>query len=150
LAAVAMFSCMDAFLKALAGTYPPLQVTALRGLSAMPLVCLYIAWRREFGAVVKRSLRWGLHLLRGAISVLMMGLFTFGLQTLGMAEAYTLTFVAPLIITVLAMPVLGERVLPRQWAAIALGLCGVVIALRPDQGAFFSVGALAVLAAAVC
>ena len=47
LAACAMFSCMDALLKALAGTYPPFQVTALRGLSAMPLVCLYVLWRRE-------------------------------------------------------------------------------------------------------
>lgn len=150
LAAVAMFSCMDAFLKALAGTYPPLQVTALRGLTALPLVCLYIVWRREVGAVFSRRLRWRLHLLRGALSVLMMALFTFGLKTLGLAEAYTLTFVAPLIITMLSVPVLKETVLPRHWIAIAVGLGGVVIALRPDQSAFFSVGAVAVLVAAVC
>ena len=150
LAAVAMFSCMDAFLKALAGTYPPLQVTALRGLTALPLVCLYIVWRREVGAVFSRRLRWRLHLLRGVISVVMMALFTFGLKTLGLAEAYTLTFVAPLIITMLSVPVLKETVLPRHWIAVAVGLCGVVIALRPDQSAFFSVGAVAVLVAAVC
>ena len=148
LIAMAMFSCMDALLKALAGSYPPLQVTALRGLVAMPLVCLYIGWRREFGAVFSRQLRWRLHLLRAVFSVSMMGLFTYGLKTLGLAEAYTLAFVAPLIVTLLAAPVLGEVVLPRHWFAILAGLAGVVIALRPQQGAFLSLGALAVLAAA--
>ena len=150
LAAVAMFACMDALLKVLTVSYTPLQATALRGLTAMPLVCLYIAWRGEFGAVFSPRLRWGLHLLRGVSSILMMGLFTYGLKTLGLAEAYTLTFVAPLLITLLAAPMLGERVLPRHWTAIFVGLAGVLIALRPDQGAFLSVGALAVLAAAVC
>jgi drug/metabolite transporter (DMT)-like permease len=150
LAASLAFSCMDALLKTLAGTYPPLQVTALRGLSAMPLVFLYIVWRREMGAVFSPRLRWRLHLLRGVLSVVMMGLFTLGLKTLGLSEAYTLTFVAPLIITMLSVPVLREKVAPLHWVAIAVGLGGVVVALRPDQGAFLSIGALAVLAAAVC
>ena len=150
LAASLAFSCMDALLKALAGTYPPLQVTALRGLSAMPLVCLYIVWRREMGAVFSPHLRWRLHLLRGVLGVVMMGLFTLGLKTLGLAEAYTLTFVAPLIITMLSVPVLKEKVVPIHWVAIAVGLGGVAVALRPDQGAFLTIGALAVLAAAVC
>ncbi len=150
LAACAMFSCMDALLKALAGTYPPFQVTALRGLSAMPLVCIYVLWRRELGVVFSRHLRWRLHLLRGVITVLMLALFTFGLKTLGLAEAYTLSFVAPLIITMLSVPILKEVVPPRHWVAIAVGMGGVVVALRPDQSAFLSVGAVAVLVAAVC
>ena len=150
IAACAMFGCMDAVLKALAGTYPPLQVTALRGLTAMPLVCLYVLWRGQMGAVFRRDLRWRLHLLRGVITVAMMALFTFGLKTLGLAEAYTLTFIAPMIITMLSVPMLKETVPPRHWVAIAVGLCGVVVALRPDQSAFLSIGALAVLAAALC
>ena len=150
LAACALFACMDAILKALSGAYPPLQVAALRGLSAMPLVCLYVLWRREMGAVFSRHLRWRLHLLRGVITLLMLALFTFGLKTLGLAEAYTLTFVAPFIITMLSVPMLKETVPPRHWVAIAVGMGGVVVALRPDQTAFLSVGALAVLVAAVC
>jgi drug/metabolite transporter (DMT)-like permease len=148
--ACAMFGCMDAVLKALAGTYPPFQVTALRGLTAMPLVCLYLLWRGQMGEVVRRNLRWRLHLLRGVLSVAMMALFTFGLKTLGLAEAYTLSFIAPMVITMLSVPLLKETVPPRHWVAIAVGLCGVVVALRPDQSAFLSIGALAVLAAAVC
>ena len=83
-AACAMFACMDALLKLLAGHYPPLQVTALRGLSAMPLVCLYVMWRGQMRLVFSRRLRWGLHLLRGVVIVLMLALFVFGLQTLGL------------------------------------------------------------------
>jgi len=150
LLAVVFFSCMDAILKVLAGAYPPLQVTALRGLTAVPWVLGYVLWRRQLGLVFSRHLRWRLHLLRGLIGVLMMALFIFGLQTLGLAEAYTLSFVAPLLITLLAVPVLQEAALPRHWVALAVGLCGVVIALRPDQDAFFNLGSVAVLASAVC
>jgi drug/metabolite transporter (DMT)-like permease len=150
LMAVLLFSCMDAMLKVLAGAYPPFQVTALRGLMAVPWVLGYVLWRRELGVVFSRRLQWRLHLLRGVIGVMMMALFTFGLQTLGLAEAYTLTFVAPLLITVLAVPLLQEAALPRHWVAIAVGLCGVIVALRPDQDAFFSMGSVAILAAAAC
>ena len=149
-AACAMFAAMDALLKVLAAHYPPFQVTALRGLSAMPLVCLYLLWRGEFGAVLVRRLRWRLHLLRGVVLVVMLALFTFGLKTLGLAEAYTLSFIAPMVITMLSGPLLKEAVPARHWVAIGVGLGGVVIALRPDESAFLSAGALAVLAAAVC
>jgi len=149
-AACAMFAGMDALLKLLAGSYPPLQVTALRGLSALPLVCLYVAWRGSLRDVFSRRLRWRLHLLRGLVIVPMLALFVHGLQRLGLAEAYTLSFIAPMLITMLSVPILKERVPPRHWIAIAVGLGGVVVALRPDGGAFLSVGALAVLAAAAC
>lgn len=150
LAACAAFACMDALLKILAGTFPPAQVAALRGLTGLPLVCLYVLWRGETRALFSRQLRWGLHAARGVLTLLMLLMFTFGLKSLGLAEAYTLTFVAPLIITLLSVPLLGERVRPRHWVAIAAGFIGVVVALRPEQGAFMSLGALAILAAAVC
>ena len=150
LLACAFFACMDALLKQLAGHYPPLQVMALRGLTALPLVCVWIAWRREAAALVHRRLRWGLHLLRAALNMTMLVLFVYGLQTLGLAEAYTLSFIAPLLMVLIAVPLLGESVLPRHWLAIGLGFAGVVIALRPEQGDFLSAGALAVLAAAAC
>jgi drug/metabolite transporter (DMT)-like permease len=150
LLACAFFACMDALLKQLAGHYPPLQVMALRGLTALPLVCVWIAWRREARALVHRRLRWGLHLLRAALNMTMLVLFAYGLQTLALAEAYTLSFIAPLLMVLIAVPLLGESVLPRHWLAIGLGFAGVVIALRPEQGDFLSAGALAVLAAAAC
>lgn len=148
LIAVGAFSLMDAALKLLTGSYPAVQVAAMRGLAALPLVCVYVVWRREVGQLLR--VRWQLHLLRGVIGVLMLSLFSYSLRALGLAEAYTIFFVAPLIITMLSIPVLGERVAPMHWVAIAVGLAGVWIALRPDGQAFFSLGALAVLGAATC
>ena len=150
LLACAFFACMDALLKSLAGHYPPVQVMALRGLTALPLVCLYIAWRREASGVFNRRTRWRLHLLRTVLNMTMLVLFVYGLKSLGLAEAYTLTFIAPLLMVLIAVPLLGESVQPRHWIAIGLGFIGVVIALRPEQGAFLSAGAVAILVAAVC
>ena len=146
LAAVGFFSLRDAVLKALNASYSPIQVAALRGLSAWPLVCLYVLWRRETHLLLK--VRWPLHILRGVIGIAMLSLFGYGLKRLGLAEAYTIFFIAPLLITMLSVPVLKERVALRHWLAIVIGLGGVVIALRPGADAFFSFGALAVLAAA--
>ena len=148
LLAVAFFSVMDSVLKTLTGSYPAVQVAAMRGLVALPLVWLYVIWRGETAALFK--VRWRLHLARGAIGILMLSLFAFSLRELGLAEAYTIFFIAPLLITILSIPVLKEKVSPRHWVAIAVGMAGVLIALRPDQDAFFSLGALAVLAAAAC
>lgn len=148
LAAVGCFSLMDALLKALAGHYPPMQVAALRGLAALPLVVAFVVWKRQVPALLR--VRWPLHLLRGVLVVAMLALFTYGLQSLGLAEAYTLFFIAPLLITALSAPVLGERVRFSHWLAIGLGLLGVLVALRPDRSAMLTLGSLAVLAAAAC
>lgn len=148
LAAVGCFSLMDALLKTLAGHYPPMQVAALRGLAALPLVLAYVLWQRQAHTLLQA--RWRLHLLRGMLVVVMLALFTYGLQSLGLAEAYTLFFIAPLLITALSAPVLGERVRASHWLAIGLGLLGVLVALRPDQSAMLTLGGLAVLAAAAC
>ena len=150
LLACAFFACMDATLKHLAGHYPPIQVMALRGLTALPFVGVYIALRREANNVFNRRSRWRLHLLRAALNMTMLVLFVIGLQNLGLAEAYTLSFIAPLLMVLIAVPLLGESVQPRHCGAIGLGFVGVVIALRPAQEAFLTWGALAVLAAAVC
>lgn len=146
LIAVGFFSLMDAVLKTLGNSYPAVQVAAMRGLSALPLVCLYVLWRQQARSLL--HIRWRLHLLRGVMSVMMLSCFTFALQTLPLTEAYTLFFIAPLLITLLSIPVLKEKVSPRNWAAIVVGFLGVLIAMRPDGSAFFSLASLAVLAAA--
>lgn len=148
LVAVACFALMDTVLKVLAGHYPALQVAALRGLVALPLVLAYLSWRGAWGKVWR--LRWPLHLLRGVLTVTMLGLFTYGVHRLPLANAYTLFFVAPLLITVLAVPFLGERVPPAHWWAVAIGLVGVLVALRPSPDAFLGWAGLAVLGSAAC
>ncbi|WP_334135865.1 DMT family transporter [Tepidimonas sp.] len=148
LAAVALFALMDTVLKHLSAHYPPAQVAALRGLVALPLVVGYLSWRRAWPRVWR--VRWPLHAVRGVLAVVMLTAFAHGVSSLPLANAYTLFFIAPLLITLLAIPVLGERVRRSHWAAIAAGLVGVVIALRPAPGAFLGWAGLAVLLAAVC
>ena len=117
--AVAMFSLMDTGLKLLSPHYPAMQVAAMRALSSLPLVIVYVAWRGAFGSL--RRIRWPLHLLRGVLGIAMLSLFAFSLRELPLAEAYSIFFVAPLLITALSVPLLGERVDrragSRSWSA---------------------------------
>lgn len=148
LIAVAFFSVMDMALKVLSLHYPALQVAALRGWVALPMVLAFVAWRRSWRRL--GSQRWGLHGLRGLLSIGMLALFTYGLQGLPLANAYTLFFVAPLLIAVLSIPALQEQVPKSHWWAIGVGLLGVVVALRPSTQGFLGWHGLAVLGAAGC
>ncbi|MGH8032442.1 MAG: DMT family transporter [Luteimonas sp.] len=148
LVAVALFGLMDAGLKLLAPHYPTMQVAMLRGAAALPLV---LAWSwATIGLRALLRVRWPLHLLRGALGVTLMAGFVYGLRTLPLSTAYAISFVAPLLITALAVPILGERVGPRRWIAIAVGLVGVLVVLRPTGAGMFTLGGLAMLLAAVC
>uniref|UniRef100_UPI003569E2F8 DMT family transporter n=1 Tax=Hydrogenophaga sp. TaxID=1904254 RepID=UPI003569E2F8 len=150
--AVGCFAFMDAVLKALSARYPVLQIACLRGLTGLPLVLAYISWRRAWHTVWR--VRWPLHLLRGVLGIVMLSLFTLGVRSLPLAATYTLFFIAPLLITVLSVPILKERVPAAHWWAVAIGFVGVLIALQPRgqdlQAGFFTVGGLAVLGAAAC
>jgi drug/metabolite transporter (DMT)-like permease len=146
LAAVGAFSLMDAGLKVLSPHYPPLQVTALRGLSTLPIVLAWAGLDGGYGQLVR--VRFPLQLLRGALAILMLASFTFALRHLPLADAYAIFFIAPLLITALAAPLLGERVEWQRWAAIAVGLGGVVIVLRPTGAGVLTLAGLAVVAAA--
>lgn len=148
LLAVAMFSLMDTGLKLLSPHYPALQVAAMRAFSSLPLVLAYVAWRGAFRTLVR--VRWSLHLLRGVLGIGMLSLFAFGLRHLPLAEAYSIFFIAPLLITVLSVPILGERVDSARWIAVLVGLLGVIVVLRPTGSGMFTLSGLAVLVSAVC
>ncbi len=148
LAAVLLFALMDAGLKLLSAHYPPLQVAALRGLSSLPLVALW-----ALATVPPRALlrvHWPLHLLRGLLGVAMMAGFVYGLRGMPLSTAYAITFVAPLLVTAMAGPLLKEKVGMGRWVAIAVGLLGVLVILRPTGQGMMTLGGLAVLGAAVC
>ncbi len=146
LAAVACFSLMDAGMKQLAGAYSTLQVTFLRGAASLPFVLVWVLATAGPRSLV--PVRWGLHLLRGGLGMAMIGCFVYALRTLPLSTAYTIYFVAPLLIAALSVPLLGEHVGPRRWVAIGIGLVGVLVVLRPGVGGFISVPGLMVLLAA--
>jgi drug/metabolite transporter (DMT)-like permease len=148
LVAVALFSLMDTAMKLLAARYPAMQVAALRGLTSVPLVLAYVGWRGAFGSMLK--VRWPLHILRALLGIVMLFLFAFGLKKLSLAEAYSIFFIAPALITALSVLFLKERVDGARWSAIVVGLVGVVVVLRPSGAGMLTVGGLAILGAAAC
>jgi drug/metabolite transporter (DMT)-like permease len=147
LAAVATFAMMDAGLKLLSAHYPPFQVAAMRGASSLPLVLVWALATAGWRPLLR--IRWRLHLLRAALGVGMMGTFIFALHRMPISSAYAIFFVAPLLITALSVPILGERVGPRRWTAIVIGFIGVLIALRPTGDGVASIAGFAVLLAAL-
>ncbi|MFD0326588.1 DMT family transporter [Lysobacter gummosus] len=147
LIAVLMFSMMDALLKLLSEHYPPFQVATLRGLSSLPFVLTWALASVGLRALLR--VRWPLHLLRGVLGVGMMAAFVYGVNRLPLSTTYSVFFIAPLLITALSGPILGERVGPRRWIAIGVGLLGVLVLLRPSGEGMLSTAALAVAAASL-
>lgn len=148
LIAVFMFSLMDTAMKLLAAHYPAMQVAALRSLSSLPLVCAYVAWRGGFRSMLR--VRWSLQVLRAVLGIGMLALFAYGLKQLSLAEAYSVFFIAPALITAMSVFFLKETVNLARWIAIVVGLAGVLVVLRPEGGGFLTLGGLAILGSAVC
>ena len=148
LTAVAMFSFMDTTMKLLSAHYPAMQVTAMRALSSLPLLCGYMLYRGAFKGVLR--VRWSMQIFRAVLGIVMLTTFAFGLKSLSLAEAYSIFFIAPALITALSVWVLKEHVGAGQWVAIVVGLLGVLVVLRPEGTGFLSLGGLAILAAAAC
>jgi drug/metabolite transporter (DMT)-like permease len=139
LVSVFFMSTMDVVIKMLVEHYPTFQVVFLRCAMSLPL---FAGWILITGAAqVKTAYPWG-HLLRGLLGVVM--LFAVGecFREMQLADAYTLFFAAPLLITFLSGPMLGEPAgLFRIFAAV-LGFGGVLIVLKPTGGGWISYGAL--------
>jgi drug/metabolite transporter (DMT)-like permease len=148
LAAVAFFSLMDAQLKLLAAHYPPLQVSFLRGATSLPFVLLPILLRGRLARLRPVNVR--LHLLRGVLSVVMLGSFIVAVRESSLATTYSIFMCAPLVVAALSARMLGERVTRLQWMAIGVGLAGVLLMLRPEGAQWISVGSVAAVVAALC
>jgi drug/metabolite transporter (DMT)-like permease len=80
----------------------------------------------------------------------MLAAFSFALRSMPLSGVYVLFFIAPFIITAISVPLLGERVERRRWIVMAIGMTGVLIALRPTGEGVFTLAGLAVLFSATC
>lgn len=148
LLAVLAFALMDAGMKALAHAYSPLQIATLRALAALPVIVLWIIWNRRLHTLWR--IHWWLHLLRGVLGVGMIAGFVYGLARMPLSTAYAIVFVSPLMVTALAVPLLAEKVGPRRWGAILLGLVGVLVVLRPGGAGVATLAGLVVVGSAFC
>lgn len=124
----------DALAKWLTAAYPPLQILVLRNLFALPMVVGVVLALGGRAALRTRSLK--VHAWRGLLMTGGAFLFFSGLHALPLAEATALIFAAPLFITALSVPLLGEHVGLRRWSAVIVGFLGMLIVVRPGAATF--------------
>lgn len=145
--ATLLFASHDALSKYLSGFYPVVMVVWARYLvHSLLMAAIFLP---QSGLRVLRTRRPGLQVLRalclGGTSLL----FTSGLLFLPLAEATAVNFLAPLLVTALSVPLLGEAVSRGQWAAVLAGFVGVLIIVHPG-GALFTPAVLLPFGSALC
>ncbi len=146
LLAFGVFSTHDVIVKILGGIYSPFQIVFFSVLLSFPLAMVMLMRDARPGTLVPVH-PWWLGLRTVAAVVTGVSAF-YAFSVLPLAQTYAILFATPLLITVLAIPVLGETVRLRRWLAVLVGLAGVFVVLRPGQTEL-SLGHLAALAAAI-
>jgi drug/metabolite transporter (DMT)-like permease len=147
-AAMALFAVMSAIIKWCGGHgVPVFQMVFFRSAFAFVPLGLYI-WRTTGPRVLITRRPLG-HLARASIGIIGMTCSFSAVQHLPLTAATALGFAAPLFMTALSAPVLGETVGPHRWSAVAVGFLGVLIMVRPDPGQMNLIGAGFALGGAV-
>ncbi len=132
LAGFGLFALADATIKLLGSSYSPVQIVAFAGLFTLPLIGLL--WLAK--PVSLRPVHPGLMAVR-TVALIGNGLLvTYTFTVMPLAQAYAIFFTLPLILTLIAWPILGDRLDLTGALAIIIGLVGVLIALNPGQVEF--------------
>lgn len=147
LGAFALFATHDAIIKSLGGTYSTFQIVFFSVLFTFPLTTFFLMGDRTSATLLPHHPWW---IAARSIAAMLSALCAFyAFSTLPLAQVYAVLFATPILITLLAIPILGETVRLHRWFAIVAGLIGVFIALRP--GALeLGLGHVAALMTAVC
>ncbi|EPX77501.1 DMT family transporter [Litoreibacter arenae] len=146
LAAFGIFSTHDIVIKVLGGTYSPIQIVFFSVILSFPLATLWLLRDQTEGTLIPRHPYW---MIARTVAAVITGVSAFyAFSVLPLAQVYAIIFASPLLITILAIPILGEEVRLRRWIAVLVGLCGVLVVLRPGQ-TDLGLGHLAALACAV-
>jgi S-adenosylmethionine uptake transporter len=146
LVAFGLYATHDVFIKTLGGTFAPFQIVFFSTLLSFPMVTLMLMRDQTSGTLIPVHPWW--MALRTFCSVIIAGSAFYAFSNLPLAEVYAILFAAPMLITVLSIPILGERVGLHRWGAVIVGLIGVLIVLRPGASEM-SLGHVAALVASV-
>lgn len=131
LTAFAVFATHDVIIKILGATYSPFQIVFFSVLLSFPLATVMLMKDAKPGTLLPVH-PWWMALRTGAATVTGVSAF-YAFSVLPLAQVYAILFATPLLITVLAIPVLGETVRLRRWMAVLVGLAGVMVVLRPGS-----------------
>src|SRR3979490_3096294 len=146
-AACALFPIMNGFVKLLAATYDPLQIVWFRIVIHLVLVALVFMPRMGLGLFRTREI--GSQLVNSVMMLLSTLLFFSAVKSVGVAEAISISFVAPLAVVFLAWPLLGERIAARRVDGVVVGFIGVLVVIRPGTSVFQWASVL-LLGSAIC
>ena len=144
--AVAMFTAMDSIAKYLSRFYPVPGIVWARYAFHLLFVVMILGPRMRLRLVRTRHL--GLQIVRGMLLAASSMFFFSALKFMPMAEASSISFVAPMLATLLGVFLLKEQVEPARWVAVAAGFIGVLIIIRPGSGIFSWVAVLPLATAA--
>ncbi len=130
----------DAAVKLISEAVPLGQLIGVRGTMATALVAALISWR--YGWREGKPVHLSGNLARAGLMIVSTFLFIGALRLMPLAEAVAVAFVGPIMLTALAVPLLGERVGWRRWTAVAFGFAGVIVMLRPGTDGLYWVALL--------
>ena len=134
LAGFAVFATHDVIVKFLGATYSPYQILFFSVMFGFPLVSFMLV--RDSSADTMRPRHpWWTALRTVSILVSTTSIF-YAFSVLPLAQTYSILFTVPLIITLLSIPILGERVGMHRGGAVLVGLVGVLLVVRPGSAAF--------------
>ncbi len=140
-----LFATLDATAKHLAQTFPVLMLVWARYAFHFLLMVLVLGWSMRGRLVATRHPVE--QVVRALLLVATTGFGVAALRIMPLAESTAIFFVAPLIVTLLAVPLLGEKVAPRRYAAVFFGFAGVLLIARPG-GTLPAAGVASALVAA--
>lgn len=123
---------LDISAKWLLATYALPQLVLLRCIFSLLLILVYACYQLGPRALRTRRPQW--HALRSVLMAGSMFAFFYALPRMPLADVLILAFAAPLIVTALSWPLLGEPVGPWRWGAVLTGFAGVLIVLQPGAG----------------
>ncbi|MDA0651725.1 MAG: DMT family transporter [Proteobacteria bacterium] len=130
--AVALFTIGEVIVKSLARDYDITQIVWAR--YVFHALVTYTIFSRANVFRLAQTSRPGLHVMRSALMLAATTLFFSSLRYLALADAIAITFVGPLLVTALSIPMLKEQVGIRRWMAIFVGFGGVLVIIRPGMG----------------
>ncbi len=140
-----VFSLQDTVIKSISGDHSVTLAIVLRALVAFPILTVMVMLSGGLRKLVTPE--WPILVGRGFILLTSYTSYFMAFPALPLAEAIALYFTVPLLVTLMSGPLLGERVTPAAWAAVALGLVGVGVILRPGYGLFEPAALLSLISA---
>lgn len=147
LSAFAIYAAHDVIVKLLGAIYSPVQIVFFTVILGFPYVTLMLIRDGQPGTLRPVHPWWTAFRACAVVGAGFMAFYAF--SVLPLAQTYAILFAQPLLITLLSIPLLGEKVGLRRSVAVVIGMAGVLVVLRPGT-TDLSLGHAAAMIAALC